>query len=961
MLSSTKENRIVQSLGTTYYCGICKTSPDQLSHHKSHLDTQKHKDKREVFELKLSIRTKTELLNDYNTSDITCILKKIETIIRDKKGQQLTEMELVQSINQRNNLTTNKDALREVIHDYHNYMRNNGAGYGMNALKVFNILYGLKKIEEYGLFEKTGLSNKCRFSYLLELANKNQGELLAETIIIDTLDSIAVVPVIRHMLFYEIPKNLKSYVFSFLIKGIENISKTEKELQVQLCGKIYEYFIGRDRSAISELGAYFTDRPITNYCFKKVVPELNKDGSLPSMIDMFGGSGGFTVGFISYMKEKYKNIDWSKNISKIHHYDMNEDVIKCASLEFFCLTGELPTIENLQPKNSFKDEFDDEKFHYIFTNPPYGGDTNGKGDVQNKRDKVKEYIKKEIKDLEPIKPRKSKTNSSVELTNQIINPVLESRKNQLKEIELEEKREKRDNEQKKVSLKSSSQRLQVFANKYNLEARDKEAVSLIMLMDMLEEGGTACGVLKEGVFFDSKYSGLRKCLIENYNVREIISIPQNQFENTATKTSILIFDNLPDKKTTEVIFRELKIDTVKEDVFEEIGGKIYLTQNAGEMAGDAYDVFLSSATFDELSVKWSLNGKDYGKKEVKVGEDFKLVKLVDICEFLPKSKRNASFGSSVGEYNFYSSSDKVKKCNIADYTNSEIIIIGTGGNSCIHYTITPFSCSTDTLIIQSRINSQYIYYSLISIWDLFTNIMKGSTIKHITKETFKNYEIPIPKSEEKMIEWVNKISQPYNERNLKQSRIKELETFVQTRIREISEGEECDEVEFDNILNFVNKKNKYKAGDGYNNGQYRFYTSSQDKVLFRNDYEFENKHILLGRGGVASIHISSKFSVSHDDVYVLDIKNKQDNLSYIYYYLKNNMNKIIESFKGSTIKHSSKRELIHIKLRIPKNTQFIQDLEPTFQEIETLQNEMKEAEVLYQKYIDDLREISILI
>ena len=36
-----------------YKCGICDSKPDQLSHHKSHIGTQKHKDKREVFELKL--------------------------------------------------------------------------------------------------------------------------------------------------------------------------------------------------------------------------------------------------------------------------------------------------------------------------------------------------------------------------------------------------------------------------------------------------------------------------------------------------------------------------------------------------------------------------------------------------------------------------------------------------------------------------------------------------------------------------------------------------------------------------------------------------------------------------------------------------------------------------------------------------------------------------------------------
>ena len=44
---------------------------------------------------------------------------------------------------------TNSDDLRVKIHEIHNYMRNNGIGYGLSSLKVFNFLYGLMKIEEF--------------------------------------------------------------------------------------------------------------------------------------------------------------------------------------------------------------------------------------------------------------------------------------------------------------------------------------------------------------------------------------------------------------------------------------------------------------------------------------------------------------------------------------------------------------------------------------------------------------------------------------------------------------------------------------------------------------------------------------------------------------------------------------------------------------------------------------------
>ena len=38
-------------------------------------------------------------------------------------------------------------------------------------------------------------------------------------------------------------------------------------------------------------------------------------------------------------------------------------------------------------------------------------------------------------------------------------------------------------------------------------------------MDMVDIGGTAIGVLKEGVFFNSTYQDIRRCLITNFNVK----------------------------------------------------------------------------------------------------------------------------------------------------------------------------------------------------------------------------------------------------------------------------------------------------------------------------------------------------------------------------------------------------------------------------------------------------------
>jgi hypothetical protein len=47
---------------------------------------------------------------------------------------------------------------------------------------------------------------------------------------------------------------------------------------------------------------------------------------------------------------------------------------------------------------------------------------------------------------------------------------------------------------------------------------------------------------------------------------------------------------------------------------------------------------------------YSLNGKDYNKKEIVVGDGYKLVKLGDICTFLQKSKRVIKYYSIDKKY-----------------------------------------------------------------------------------------------------------------------------------------------------------------------------------------------------------------------------------------------------------------------------------------------------------------------
>jgi restriction endonuclease S subunit/type I restriction-modification system DNA methylase subunit len=962
----------------TYSCGICKTQPDQISHHKTHILTQKHKDKYELFELKLSKLSEEQLQDKYNTTNIKDICEQLETVIynlNDNNDDNNINIKIdyeyseedKQLIMDNINSISNKEALKDKIHDIHNYLRNNGAGYGMNALKVFNILFGLKKIEEKGLVEKVGLNDKCKFSYLLEKAKnidktRLADEELAELIFRDVLDSISSSK-IKDLLFYEIPKNMKGSVLSHLIIEINDITKIENDCNVLLSGKIYEYFIGRDESAISELGAYFTDRHIVDYILNKLNPHINDDGTISSMIDMFGGSGGFTTGYINYLNEKYKNgeINWETEINKINHFDMNEDVIKSAGLEIFCLTGTLPNMNNLRYKNSFRDEFNDTKYKYPITNPPYGGDKNKKSTAQEKRDKIKEYIKKD-------------------LINIIDEGIRIARQKQLKDIEKQEKIEKKDNNKTKVCLENCSGRIQKYAYDNKLKGSDKEACSLILLMDILEVGGTAIGVLKEGVFFNSSYKDLRKCLIEKYNVREIISVPSDQFENTSTKTSIIIFDNI-EEKTSEVKFYDLVVERFTEDKFIEKNGNIFIVQNKGDISGVS-DTLVSVASREEVLSNpiYSLNGKDYKKKVIVCGEGYELVRLGDVCEstngYAFKKTDYKKSGIPLitithiknekllfNNNNYIEEDDKYKKYEIK---KDDIIISLTGKK--------PTLC---TIAINDNNEKQYLNQRCALLRDFkkinkyyFASIFKcymqdyinkyignGSNQENVSLTDILDIQIPIPKSEQKIQEWVDNISKPYDEKNSKQNKIKELEEYVKNKIKDITENEECDEVDLGSVCEFI-KTGKNKTPDDKKGKLYPYYGTA-DITGYTDHYLFDGKYILVARNGsMGNCFLVEGKIYPSDHIFV--IKNIDSiNIIFIYYLIKSLSKEIQHNSNGSTIKGISKENLSKIKIKIPKNKQHIKDLEPIFEEIEKLQGEVKEAETLYNNLIKELSDEAI--
>ena len=377
--------------------------------------------------------------------------------------------------------------------------------------------------------------------------------------------------------------------------------------------------------------------------------------------------------------------------------------------------------------------------------------------------------------------------------------VKNRRETQLKDIEKQIRIVKKDVDNSKVSLDKCSSRIKQFAAKYGLKSNDKEGCSLILMMDMLAPNGTAIGVLKEGVFFNKTYKDIRKCLIENFNVREVISVPQDQFENTSTKTSIVIFDNT-EEKTSEIRFSDLMINTVLEDQFEEENGRIVLKANKGDII-DVEDALVSQATITELLENsiCSLNGKDYNKREIICGEEYKLIRLGDIVKDINKSyqlednrKYNYVEIGDIVNNNLmgsisYDSSELPNRANIKTKQNniliscvrpkpSKILLINSNIDDIDNYV---FSSGLANIELNEPAISPYVFGILYIISANFEKeLCNGSSYPRFSPKKILNIQIPIPKNKSKIKEWVDKISAPYNEKNEK--------IFIQ-QIKELSE------------------------------------------------------------------------------------------------------------------------------------------------------------------------------
>ena len=195
---------------------------------------------------------------------------------------------------------------------------------------------------------------------------------------------------------------------------------------------------------------------------------------------------------------------------------------------------------------------------------------------------------------------------------------------------------------------------------------------------------------------------------------------------------------------------------------------------------------------DQEKIKTLIKSNNYCLNNQKIFGENIIKTLGEVCTFLPKSKRQASYGIKQGIYPFYTSSQSCNKyCNIYDY-EEECLIIGTGGTANIKYS-NMFSCSTDNFIIKINKDQliKYIYYYLLINIKILQKGFIGVGLQHISKEYLCNIKILIPSIErqKEIIKYCesNDILIKQLENNIIKNKIEGL-LFISTIIKSISQN-----------------------------------------------------------------------------------------------------------------------------------------------------------------------------
>lgn len=264
--------------------------------------------------------------------------------------------------------------LNSTINSCRDILRREGIT-GMDSMKHLT-LYSLSRAIDSDECERLGIPREFSWDHLTELAksetrqecydllyNKDGNDLISH---LDTLFGT------RNFNFkLKNPDNHIAIVKQFATLDFKNLSGS-----VDILGTIYENHLGSgsSKSAMRDLGQFFTDRRVCSYMTSLCDPKWFPDGRAESVLDPTMGTGGFLTAYVNYLQELGAKVDWNKMQMDIAGYDIDEFVMSIGRINMYLSTGIL--FERITHRDSLQNDVGEGhqrmKFKIILANMPFG-------------------------------------------------------------------------------------------------------------------------------------------------------------------------------------------------------------------------------------------------------------------------------------------------------------------------------------------------------------------------------------------------------------------------------------------------------------------------------------------------------------------------------------------------------------------------------------------------------------
>jgi restriction endonuclease S subunit len=500
-----------------------------------------------------------------------------------------------------------------------------------------------------------------------------------------------------------------------------------------------------------------------------------------------------------------------------------------------------------------------------------------------------------------------------------------------------------------------------------ISSKSSTPLFLQAIIYMLKVNGRCAVVLPEGQDLFSKSKSLvavREYLMKTCELKEVIYLPPGMFTHTTIKTCVFYFHKRKEGKEVLEIKAKKGIEFIPEHQTKSV--KFF------EFDGTTKQLIVEVGIEDIAKNTYSLNSAEYLTKAepmyTESSGSIVMKTLGEICDFLPKSKRSASYGKPSGAYPFFKSSLRVTHyVDEPDFTK-ESIIFGDGGEPNVNYG-TNFSVSDHCYVLQNKnpqqVNMKYVYYYCYHDLDNIADLFTGVAIKNISKSKIASIVVPIPALEKqneivKRLDFIleksvqtsrNKIQE------LRQSKKLFVETNLVVGVSVKTFGEVCD---FQNGYAFKSTEFQPKGENNYGIIQIKsihnglIESSKITEYIPREQrlkkFEVVNGDILLsltGDCGKIGLYKLSGVSYLNQRVAKIVCKNISPLYFYCWYVSCDIESQIAELAKGTAQPNVSTHEIATLTIPVPsieKQQEIIEFCEACDSLINQLEKDMKRNE-----------------